>query len=52
MSPGKAKLIIQGLQQDKALRDKYKDGYKEIETFLREQKKKDGKPQAEKTSEK
>ena len=51
MSPGKAKLIIQGLQQDKALRDKYKDGYKEIEAFLREQKKKDGKPQAEKTSE-
>ena len=44
MSLGKAKLIIQGLQQDKVLRDKYKDSYKEIEAFLKEQKKKDNKP--------
>jgi hypothetical protein len=41
---------MRGLQQNKAVRDKYKDAYKEIEAFLKEQKKKDGKPQEEKTS--
>ncbi len=50
MSLGRAKIMMQGLQQNKALRDKYKDAYKEIEAFLKEQKKKDNKPQEEKTS--
>ena len=48
MSPGRAKIVMKGLQQNKELRDKYKDTYKEIEAFLK--KKKDGKPQEEKTS--
>ena len=50
MSPGRAKIVMKGLQQNKELRDKYKDAYKEIEAFLKEQKKKDGKPQEEKAS--
>jgi hypothetical protein len=40
---------MQDLQRNKALRDRYKDAYKEIETFLKEQRK-DGKQQEEKTS--
>ena len=53
MRSGKAKIMIQGLQQNKTLRDRYKDAYKEIEAFLQEQKKKDNKdskPQEDKTS--
>jgi len=53
MSLEKAKGVMKGLQQDKALRDKYKDAYKETEAFLQEQKKKDNKdskPQEDKTS--
>ena len=51
MSPGRAKLMMQGLQQNKAIREKYKEAYKEIENFLREAKKKDSKLQVGKTSE-
>ena len=39
MSPGRAKLMMQGLQQNKAIREKYKEAYKEIENFLRDTKK-------------
>ncbi len=52
----KAKGMMKGLQQDKALQDKYKNAYKEIEVFLSKQKKKDNKdnkdskPQENKTS--
>jgi hypothetical protein len=49
MSLGRAKIMMQGLKQNKELRDRYKDAYKEIEAFLKEQKK-DNKPQEEKTS--
>ena len=54
MSLERAKLMMQGLQRNKELRDKYKDAYKEIEAFLKDHKKKDekdSKPQAEKTTE-
>jgi len=56
MKPGGARIVMKGLQQDKNLRDKYKDAYKEIEAFLKEQNKKDNKdnkdnkPQEDKTS--
>jgi hypothetical protein len=53
MSLERAKIMIQGLQRNKELRDRYKDAYKEIEAFLKDHKKKDGKdskPQDEKTS--
>src|SRR5436853_1039418 len=43
MSPGQAKLIMKGLTQNKELRNKYKDTYKKIESFLKKQ-------QEEKTS--
>ena len=46
--------MLQGLKQNKELRDRYKDAYKEIEAFLKDQEKKDNKdskPQAEKTTE-
>jgi hypothetical protein len=49
MSLGRAKIMMQGLQKNKTVRDKYKDVYKEIEAFLKKQKK-DNKPQEEKTS--
>src|SRR2546421_7678538 len=45
MSSGRAKIVIKGLQQNKELRDRYKDAYKEIESFLKDQKKKDDKQQ-------
>jgi hypothetical protein len=52
MSLGRAKLVIKGLKKNKELRDRYKDAYKEIESFLKEkEQKKDGKQQEEKTSE-
>jgi hypothetical protein len=51
MSLRRAKIMIQSLQQNKTLWDKYKDAYKEIEAFLKERKKKNNKPQKEKTSE-
>src|SRR5271170_2247974 len=51
MSSIRAKLVRQGLLQNKALRDKYKNAYKEIENFLKEQKKKDSQSQEEKTTE-
>jgi len=51
MSPRRAKLMMKGLKQNKELRDRYKDAYKEIESFLKEQQKKDGKQQKEKTPE-
>jgi len=53
MGSGRAKIVMKGLQQNKELRDRYKDAYKEIEAFLKDQndqKKKEGKPQDEKTS--
>ena len=46
---GKARIIFKGLQQNKDLRKRYRITYKEIETFLKEQRK-DGKQQEEKTS--
>src|SRR5438045_1589890 len=55
-----AQIVMKGLQQDKNLRDKYKDTHKEIEAFLKEQQKKkdnkdskdskDSKPQKNKIS--
>ena len=51
MSPGRAKLVMQGLQKDKALREMHKEAYKEIENFLRDAKKKENKPQEGKASE-
>ena len=56
MRPGQAKIVMEGLQQNKKLRDRYKDAHKEIEAFLKEkeQQKKDNKdsskPQEDKTS--
>ena len=44
-----AKLIMQGLQANKAIRDQYKEAYIEIKNFLRDVKKK---PQDGKTPEK
>ena len=49
MRPGKARIIFKGLQQNKDIRERYRIAYKEIETFLKEQRK-DGKQQEEKTS--
>ena len=52
MNPGGAKVVMQDLQQNKAIRNKYKDTYKKIESFLKEQKKNDNKQQKNKTSNK
>jgi hypothetical protein len=46
MSPGRARLMMQGLQQNKAIREKYKEAYKEIENFLREAKTSEEQPKA------
>ena len=54
MKPEGAKWVLQGLKQNKELRERYKNAYKEIESFLEDHKKKDNKdskPQAEKTTE-
>ena len=43
MSPGRAKLVMKGLKQNKELKNKYKDTYKEIKSFLKKQQKKNNK---------
>ena len=46
--------MMTGLQQNKDIQERYKNAYKEIKSFLKDQKKKDsnGEQQEEKTSEK
>ena len=49
----KAKLVIKSLKQNKNLQERYRDAYKELKAFLKDQKKKnnkDSKPQEEKTT--
>ena len=54
MRPKQAQIVIKGLQQDKTLKDKYKNAYKEIEAFLKKKEQKNNnknsKPQEDKTS--
>ena len=50
MKLNKAKQILEGLKKNKELREKYKNTYKEIKSFLKDYKKKkekNSKPQTE-----
>ncbi len=48
MNLKEVKIIMQSLQQNKAIQNKYKDVYKKIKSFLKKQKKKDNKQQKNK----